>query len=116
MSRPPAEKIFLVTSDAIGEAGELGRILMRGFLTTLERGETLPSKMIFLNAGVRLTTREGEVEETLAGLAARGVEVLSCGTCLDYYGLKGALRVGLVTTMHDTVAALTSPGEVVTVG
>lgn len=101
-----SDKIFLILSDCIGERGELGRLLMKGFLSTLEKAETPPRKVILLNQGVRLATEDDTAIEVLAWLATRGVEVLSCGTCLDYYGLKGALKVGTVTNMHDTVAAL----------
>ncbi len=111
----PERKVFVVTADTIGEGGELGRILMKGFLATLAQAGSPPERMIFLNRGVRLTTEDQECAEALGALERRGVALLSCGTCLDYFGLKGKLRVGKATTMRDTVAALCEGFRVVTI-
>ena len=63
----------------------------------------MPSKLFFLNSGVFLTTEGSPVLEELSQLVDRGVEIFSCGTCLDFYNLKDKLRVGRVTNMYDTV-------------
>ncbi len=111
----PEKTAFLVTTDTIGEGGGLGRILMKGFLATLAQAGHPPERMIFLNRGVQLTTEDEECAEALGALEQLGVELLSCGTCLDYFGLKDRLRIGRATTMRDTVAALCEGFRVVTI-
>ena len=73
---------------------ELGAILMRSLLYTLTQRETPPRALLFLNAAVKLTCTGSPVLEDLDLLARRGVPILSCGTCLDYYRLKDSLAVG----------------------
>jgi selenium metabolism protein YedF len=103
---------FMITRDKIGINDELGKILMEGFINTLPSATNKPRLIMFLNEGVRLTTEGSPVLQSLAKLAETGVEIRSCGTCLDYYGLKDKLQVGTITNMYDTVEAITS-GDVV---
>ena len=114
---PVAEKgVFLVTAAHLGADPELGAILLRAFLHALSQSATKPARMIFLNTGVHLTTRGSPVLEVLGELAGAGVELLSCGTCLDYFGKREHLALGSVTNMHATVESLAGPGKVVTLG
>lgn len=114
---PPAAEarvVVLFSSDLFGMGDEaLGRILMRSFVKTLPEVDPLPAKMIFVNSGVRLTTEGSELLDDLAALAGSGVEIVSCGTCLDYYKLLGALRVGTVTNMHDIASSLSAADRIV---
>ena len=89
----------------IGEEA-LGTILMRSFLKTLLDLKPIPSKLIFVNTGVRLSSEGSEVVETLQVLSDKGVEILSCGTCLDFYGLKEKLKVGKISNMYDIAQSL----------
>lgn len=89
----------------IGEEA-LGAILMRSFLKTLLDVETKPSRLILINSGVRLATEGSEVLETLGKLSEKGIEILSCGTCLDFHGLKGKLMVGKISNMYDIAQSL----------
>jgi selenium metabolism protein YedF len=84
----------------------LGTILMKAFLKTLLEMENKPTPLIFINSGVKLTSEGSEVLESLRALAAGGVDILSCGTCLDFYGLKGKLQVGIVSNMFDIARSL----------
>jgi selenium metabolism protein YedF len=68
--------------------------------------ETKPSRLILINSGVRLATEGSEVLETLRALSQKGIEILSCGTCLDFYGLKQKLKVGVVSNMYDIAQSL----------
>lgn len=96
--------VFLITSTTLGQGSEeLGKLLMRSFIYTLKETKILPCKMLFLNSGVFLTIEGSPVLDELTHMAEMGVEVFSCGTCLDYYGLKDKLKVGYVTNMYDTV-------------
>jgi selenium metabolism protein YedF len=84
----------------------LGAILMRSFLKTLLDMEIKPSRLILVNSGVRLATEGSEVLETLRSLSEKGIEILSCGTCLDFYGLKEKLKVGKISNMYDIAQSL----------
>jgi len=107
---------LLITSDYLGPEEELGALLMRAFIATLTEATTLPKSILFLNKGVFLTLDTSPVLEPLRELVSKGVEVFSCGTCLEFFGVKGRLSVGGITNMYDTVERLTGGGEVVTVG
>ncbi len=103
---PAAKKktVVVVSADHMGEGGEeLGRILIKGFLFALTQQEHLPSTVLFYNGGAKLTTEGSASLEDLKTLEANGVEILTCGTCLDYYGLKDKLAVGGVTNMYVIV-------------
>ena len=109
-------QVVLVTSDRLGVGDErLGEILMKAFLNTLWDYEPKPSKLLFINNGVRLTTEGSEVLETLELLEKKGVEIFSCGTCLEYYNLRDKLRVGLVSNMYATVDVLLQAAKVIKV-
>jgi len=103
-----AEKVVVYINSHLMGVGEeaLGAILMRVFLKTLLDLKPLPSKLIFVNAGVRLTTEGSEVFESLKALSEKGVAILSCGTCLDFYGLKEKMRVGMISNMYDIAQSL----------
>lgn len=79
---------------------ELGRILMKGFIYTLSEMEELPKTILFYNEGVKLAIDGAESLQDLKSLEERGVEILSCGTCLNFYGITEKLRVGSVTNMY----------------
>lgn len=91
---------------------ELGATLMRMFIFTLKEVEPPPSAVVFVNSGVRLATEGSPALDDLHELAGRGIEVLSCGTCLDYYGLKELLRVGSVTNMFRIVTLLSTADRI----
>jgi len=100
------ELLLVLDSSGLG-AGEpdLGEMLVKAFLRVLLESKNLPSKIICMNSGIFLTTAGSPVLEIMQNFAEHGSEILSCGTCLDYYGRKEHLEVGQVTNMKDTVAA-----------
>ena len=106
--------VVFVSSDEIG-AGEreLGATLMKSFLYAAAEADGLPSSMIFMNSGVRLVTENEDTTENLAKLADRGVDILVCGTCLDYYELTERLKVGRVSNMYEIQSALISAPKLV---
>ncbi len=106
--------VVLITSDRLGTGDErLGEILMKAFLNTLWDYEPRPAKLLFINDGVRLTTEGSEVLDALHLLEKEGVQIFSCGTCLEYYHLKENLEVGMVTNMYDTVDSLLTAAKVI---
>lgn len=100
---PDARKHMLVviSSSKMGEGNEeLGGVLLKGFLYALTQLETLPETILFYNGGARMTCEDSPALEDLKSLEAQGVEILTCGTCLNYYGLSEKLQVGQVTNMY----------------
>jgi selenium metabolism protein YedF len=90
------EKIIYLNSDTLGSGSdELGKILIRNFLLTVRADETVKIKSIFLvNGAVRLACENSHVLDAMSEFAAAGAKIYSCGTCLDYYGLKDKLKAG----------------------
>lgn len=108
-------KTYLIDSEYLGEGSpELGRILIKGFLNTLLEIDPLPEKVIFLNSGVKLTSTYRDTVEVIEELEKNKVEILSCGTCLEYYDLKSELKVGEISNMYEIVDSLNS-GNFVTI-
>jgi selenium metabolism protein YedF len=100
----PGKTVIYVASDCMGNGSdELGRLLMRNFLFTLNELDVPPDAVIFVNSGVKLTSEGSEVIEALEKLACNGADIASCGLCLDFFGLKEKLRVGRATNMLDTI-------------
>jgi selenium metabolism protein YedF len=79
---------------------ELGSVLMKGFIYAIAQQEQLPESMIFYNGGATLTCEGSTCLEDLKVLESQGVEILTCGTCLNYYGLTEKLQAGSVTNMY----------------
>ncbi len=113
-SATDSKLVLYVGADQMGRGSEeLGKKLMRGFLRTWLDSPAKPWRMVFINSGVRLTTVDEEAPEVLELLAERGVEILTCGTCLAHFGLEKHLRVGKVTNMYEVVETLSTAGRVV---
>jgi len=99
--------LLLLKSAGLGDGEpDLGEKLMVSFLTMLRQRETIPARIICMNSGIFLTTDGSPVAEILQEFENDGSKVLSCGTCLDYYGRTDKLIVGSPTNMEDTVRAL----------
>ena len=113
---PAAQKktVVVISADHMGEGDEvLGKILLKGFLFALTQQEMLPKTVLFYNGGAKLTT-EGSVSlEDLRSMEAQGVQILTCGTCLNFYGLADKLAVGSVTNMYVIVETLAKAGKVI---
>lgn len=93
---------------------ELGYVLIRAFLHTICLQEKKPDVMIFYNTGVKLTIQGSEVLDDLKELAAAGVEILVCGTCLNYFEVKDKLGVGTVSNMYDIAGTMSNAGRLLT--
>ena len=113
----PAEygTVVYVGCDQMGRGSEeLGRKLMGGFLRTWIDIEPRPWRILFVNSGVYCTTQGSEVLDSLHLLEERGVEIFSCGTCLEYFGLKEKLKAGRVTNMYEIIETLNRARRVIT--
>ena len=101
-------------SDRMGAGdNEFGRVLIRNFLTTLLEMTPPPDIILFVNSGINLTTAGSEVLEALKELDSRGVDIASCGLCLDYYRKKEQLQVGRITNMFEMVEVQCQAGRVI---
>ena len=106
--------VVAVSGEHMGRGSdELGAILMKGFLFALTQLPELPRTVLFYNGGAKLTTEGSESLEDIRHLEAQGVEILTCGTCLNYYGLTEKLAVGGVTNMYAIVEKLATAGRVI---
>lgn len=106
--------VVVVSSDRMGDGSdELGHILMKSFVFAVTQLDDLPDKMVFYNGGAKLTIEGSECLEDLKALSNQGVEIMTCGTCLDYYGIKDKLAVGSVTNMYSIVETLQSAVNVI---
>ncbi|MDD2557929.1 MAG: sulfurtransferase-like selenium metabolism protein YedF [Desulfuromonadaceae bacterium] len=106
--------IVYIASNCMGKGSdELGEILMRNFVFTLCEVEPLPKAILFVNSAVKLTCTDSQVLEPLQHLEQQGVKLASCGLCLEYFELKGQLKVGEVSNMLDIIEAMTAAGKIV---
>lgn len=114
---PDARKknvVVAVSSDKMGEGNdELGKVLIKGFLYAITQLDTLPDTMLFYNGGATLTTEGSDSLEDLKSLEAQGVEIMTCGTCLNYYDLSDKLAVGSVTNMYAIVETLSNADKII---
>lgn len=106
--------VVAIDTDIMGRgADDLGKTLMKGFIFAVSQLETLPKTILFYNGGAKLTTEGSVSVEDLKNMEAQGVEILTCGTCLNFYGLTDKLAVGGVTNMYTIVEKLASAGKVI---
>lgn len=99
--------LLVIESSGVGDGEpDLGERLMKAFLSVLLESEERPARIICMNSGIFLTTEGSTVLDLLKQYEQQGTEILSCGTCLDYYGRSDRLRVGRPTNMRETVDAL----------
>ena len=106
--------VLFVTSDKLGDGDpELGEILLRNFLITLNEASSRPDIILFLNAGVKLVVENAETVEALNNLACDGVDIAACGLCLEFYNLKEKLAVGRVSNMLETIETLQNAGRII---
>lgn len=101
--------VILVGSDKLGSGDdELGTALMKSYLYALTENDIKPEAVMFVNSGAKLTVDGSDVLETIKSLECQGVEILTCGMCLDFYKIKDKLKVGSVSNMYAIVEKLNS--------
>jgi len=106
---------LLITQDGMGSATiELQQKLMGVYLRLLVESETLPAAICFYTDGVKLVVEGSPVLEQLKSLEAKGVHLVICRTCLEYFGLEERVQVGVIGGMTDIIEAQWRAGKVVT--
>ncbi len=112
-TRPPG-LVYVIYSDSMGRGSdELGWAMLQTYIQTIRDVQPLPSKILLYNSGVKLVTSASGALEALRQLQELGVEILACGTCLDYFRLKSAIQVGQISNMHEIMSAMAEAGRLV---
>ena len=108
------ETVVVISSDQMGSGSpELGAQLMKAFIFALGQQEELPDTILCYNGGVRMTTENEAAVEDLRKMAEQGTRILSCGTCLNFYGLTEKLQVGEITNMYEIVEIQSKAGKII---
>lgn len=114
VSCAPGPLVIAISSDRMGKGNnELGYILIRSFIHTMLSLEPLPHAVIFYNTGVKLTIKDSEVLDDLKELEKKGVAILVCGTCTNYFGISNNLGAGIISNMYDIASTMAGAGRLV---
>ncbi len=106
--------VLVLASDEMGQGDAvLGRLLMKGFVYAVTQQDKLPETVLLFNGGAKLSCQGSDSLEDLKELEAQGVEILTCGTCLNHYGIAEKLLVGNVTNMYEIVEKMTGAKKIV---
>ena len=107
------DTVVVISSDRMGSGNdELGKVLMKGFIYAVSQLDQLPKTILFYNGGATIPIEGSASLEDLKNMEAQGVEIMTCGTCLDYYQLKEKLAVGTVTNMYSIVETMSKAGKI----
>ncbi|MGN0026250.1 MAG: sulfurtransferase-like selenium metabolism protein YedF [Clostridium sp.] len=100
----PSAPTILVATNLLGNGDDkLGETLMKVYINTLAESEILPKNLMFINGGVKLTCTGSDVLDSLNLMKEKGVNIISCGACLDFYNLKEELKVGEIGNMYQII-------------
>ncbi len=109
-----SQTVLLFTRNGLGQApNDLQQGLAMKFLSLLEQSGQLPAKLLFYTDGVKLTCKGSPVLEQLRTLEAKGVELVLCKTCLDYFHLTDQVEVGIIGGMPDIIESMQKAGKVI---
>jgi selenium metabolism protein YedF len=111
---PVRTSVCVISSDSMGRGNEeLGWALLQTYIQTIKEVQPLPQKILLYNSGVKLLAAPSGALEAFKHLQAQGVEILACGTCLDFFKLKSAMQVGQISNMYDIMQAMSSADAIV---
>ncbi len=110
------DTVILVTNNGMGKADiALQHKLAAKYFELLMQNTHLPAAICFYTEGVKLSVTASPVLEQLKALEAKGVRLILCSTCLDFYGLSDQIQVGIVGGMSDIIEAQTKASKVITI-
>jgi len=111
----PNDTILVVTSYGMGKGPEeLQLLLMSKYLQLLDQGENYPAAICFYTEGVKMVIDGSPVLEQLHALEKKGVRLIVCSTCINYFGLADKVKIGIVGDMADILEAQFRAGKVIT--
>ena len=106
--------VIVLSANVMGTGNEkLGTNLMKAFVFAVTKQDVLPETIVCYNTGAYLTCEGADTLEDMKILEAEGVKILTCGTCLDFYGIKDKLAVGTVTNMYEIVEVMEKAKSIV---
>lgn len=106
--------VYVFDGDTMGRGSEeLGRVLMKGCIYAVSQLEKLPKTCIFYNSGAKLTAEGSDSLADIKAMEEKGVEILTCGTCADFFQVKDKIKVGAVTNMYTIVETLNAATKIV---
>lgn len=106
--------VAVVSSDVMGHGDDvLGGLLIKSFIYALAQQDVLPETILFYNGGAKLPCFNEDIIRDLKEMEAAGTQVMTCGTCLNHYGIADQLKVGTVTNMYDIVEKMTTADLIV---
>jgi intracellular sulfur oxidation DsrE/DsrF family protein len=107
--------VILITREGMGSADTaLQHKLLDTYLRLLLENGSLPAAICFYTEGIKLVVEGSPLLERLLQLEQRGVRLIVCSTCLNYFGLTEKVRVGIVGGMPDILEAQTKASKVIT--
>lgn len=113
---PMDQLVVVIGRNTMGEGSEeLGKILIKGFIYSLTELAVPPSAVIFLNSGAYLTSSDSNTVDDIKKLETKGTTILTCGTCVNYYGLEDKLAVGTITNMYGITEKMAYASNVINV-
>lgn len=106
---------IFIGKDIIGSGDEdLGKSLIKMFFYTISEDDDLPKSILFMNDGVKVPTLNEQAIEHLKSLEEKGIKILVCGACLNFYHLEEELKIGNISNMYDIVGEMKSSSKVIT--
>jgi len=107
---------IFINKDYLGHGDqELGKNLINMAIYAISQNENLPEYVLFMNGGVKLPTLgDQQMIDSLNAMAAKGVKILVCGTCLNFYGVADQLKAGEKSNMYDITGAMVNASKVIT--
>ena len=105
--------VYLFESDFIGTNRELGKVLSNGFLNAIEELPERKSSIVLISKGVKLAIKKSYVLNRLKSLEEKGFDILICGTCLDYFKIRGKVDVGNISNAREIMECMTEADKVI---
>lgn len=113
-SKESKKVLVFIDGETMGRGNDtLGEVLMGAFLKTLNELEMKPWRIIFINSGVKLVSHESKYVDILKELEGSGIEIISCGTCLDFFDLKNKMGAGRVSNMFEILSSFNEATNVI---
>jgi len=108
--------VIVIGQNKLGHGNdELGEILMKGYIFALSEADIIPTDILFLNSGVKLTVEDSAVLDGLRKLKNKNVNILVCGTCTDFYGLTDKVAIGEISNMYSIVETMNEADKIINI-